>query len=357
MKFEAGALFHVNSSQKHPAKTLQAAFLVFLLFLAACANAAPTETLTPSPEASLSPTITPTPVPLGHPDNPLTIGVVGYENPAEAETAIQQLLDHLNAATGIAIAIMVLPEQTELFRALEKGDVQAAWLQPLTYIHAHNRGLAEVALLTNHFGAYFYGTQFLANVESGFTAYFDPAANQNTADLPTALSQLDGKRPCWVEPGSISGYILPVGMLEQAGIYVEPGVISQTYPAVVRSLYIKGVCDFGATFTIIGDPRTSSSVLTDLPDAVERVIVIWQTDAVIPHLNFSFSPSVDETLRRPIMTALQDFVKTDDGKQLLTQVLDGYDVQDLKIVDDSVYDPVRTALQYSSTDPSKWIGR
>jgi phosphonate transport system substrate-binding protein len=313
--------------------------------------------MTASPEASLTPTLTPTPVPFGHPDRPLTIGLVGYENPAEAETAINLLLDHFNASTGIAIAFLVLPDQQQLYKALEKGEIQAAWLQPLTYIRAHDQGLADVALLTNHFGTYFYGTQFLANVESGFTSYFDPAANQNTADLQTALSQLDGKRPCWVEPGSISGYILPFGLLEQAGISVQAGVTAQTYPAVVRSLYIKGVCDFGATFTIIGDPRTSSAVLDDLPDAVDRVIAIWQTEAVIPNLNFSFAPSVDEPLRRPILTALQDYVKTEDGKRVLTQTLEGYEVQDLKVVDDSIYDPIRAAVQYSSTDLSKWVGR
>ncbi len=327
------------------------------MLLAGCASAAPAETLTPTPEASQTPTPTATPVPLGHPDNPLIIGLVGPAGEAEFDAAVQQLLDHLNSLAGVSVAFSTFPGDLELYQALKSGEIQAAWLQPLTYIRAHSEDLAEVALLTNHFGTYFYGTQFLANVESGFIAYFDSTANQSTADLLTALSQFDGKRPCWVEPGSISGYILPLGLLEQAEIVVQPGVIAQTYPAVVRSLYIKGVCDFGATFSISGDPRTSSAVLSDLPDAVERVIVIWQSEAVIPNLNFSFTPSVGESLRRPILSALQDFIKTEEGKRALTLALDGYDVQDLKIVDDSVYDPIRTAVQYSATDLSRWPGR
>lgn len=342
---------------KHPQKALQRTILLLAIFIAGCTQTVQTRTPTPSPEASTTPVPTPTPVPLGHPDNPLIIGLVGYSNETDVEPAIQELLDYLNSATAIAVAIQVFPGDLDLYQALQNGDIQAAWLQPLTYIRAHNDNRADVALLSNHFGTYFYGTQFLANVENGFIAYFDPAANQSTANLLTALSQLDGKRPCWVEPGSISGYILPLGLLEQSEISVQAGVLAQTHPAVVRSLYIKGICDFGATFTIIGDPRTSSAVLSDLPDAVERVIVIWQSEAVIPNLNFSFSPSVEEALRRPIVTALQDFVKTEEGKRALTIALDGYDVQDLKIVDDSIYDPIRTAVQYSATDLSLWIGR
>ncbi len=347
----------MNLHVKHPERALRAAILLLTISLAGCTQKVPTETPAPAPEASPTPFLTPTQIPLGHPDNPLIIGLAGYSTETEAEPAIQELLEYLNTAAGAAVAFQVFPGDLELYQALDKGEIQAAWLQPLTYIRAHNNNRADVALLTNHFGTYFYGTQFLANVESGFIAYFDPATNQSTADLLTALSQFDGKRPCWVEPGSISGYILPLGLLQQAWIEVQAGVLAQTYPAVVRSLYIKGVCDFGATFTIFGDPRTSSQVLNDLPDAVDRVIVIWQTEAIIPNLNFSFSPSVEEALRRPILTALQDFVKTDEGKRTLSIILDGYDVQDLIVVDDSIYDPIRTAVQFSATDLSLWTGR
>lgn len=328
-----------------------------MVSIAGCARPTPTPTETAQPTETAAPTPTPTPVPLGHVDNPFTIGLAELTPDPTVEAAIDQMLEFLNANSAAAVAVKAFPGDQELFAALEDGEIHAAWLQPLTYIHARENNLADVALLSNHFGTYFYGTQFLANAESGFISYFDPIANKSTSDLVTALSQFDGKRPCWVEPGSISGYVLPFGLLEEAEIIVQPGVISQTYPAVVRSLYIKGVCDFGATFSVSGDPRTSSAVTNDLPDAVERVVVIWQTDPIIPNLNFSLSPSVDESIRSSIVSALQDFVKTEDGKRILTQTLGGYEIQDLKIVDDSIYDPVRTAVRFSLTDLSRWIGR
>ncbi len=348
---------YVNSYVKIPSRALSILILFLTAFTAGCADPTLTPTATVLATETAAPTPTPTPVPLGHADHPFTIGLADLPSDPAIQAAIDQLVQFLNDNAAAAVAIKVLPGDQELYAALEDGEIHAAWLQPLTYIRAHENNLAEVALLSNHFGTYFYGTQFLANVESGFTSYFDPTTNKGTADLATALPQLDGKRPCWVEPGSISGYILPLGLLEQAEIIVQPGVISQTYPAVVRSLYIKGVCDFGVTFSISGDPRTSSAVVTDLPDAVERVIVIWQTDPVIPNLNFSIAPSVDAPIRNSVAAALQDFVKTDEGKRVLTQTLGEYEIQDLKIVDDSIYDPIRAAVRFSATDLSRWIGR
>lgn len=347
----------MNPFSKNFSRILPLLILLLIVIAAGCGNVDPTATVTPEISATSAPTSTPTPIPLGESDNPLTIGVVGLSSDPTFESSINQLLTILNTQSNVTSAIRVYSTDADVYSALEDEEIQAAWLQPLTYIRARQNGLADVALLTNHFGTYFYGTQFLANAESGFISYFDTTANKSTAELAAALEQFDGKRPCWVEPGSISGYILPTGLLEQADIQVQPAVLAQTYPSVVRSLYIKGVCDFGATFSYSGDPRTSSTVLNDLPDAVERVVVVWQTEAVIPNLNFSFASFVGEDLRQPIQTALLDYVKTEDGKRILSVVLGNYDVQDMKIVDDSVYEPLRSAVQFSGTDLSLWMGR
>jgi phosphonate transport system substrate-binding protein len=347
----------VNSNVKIRSRFLYIFILILVISVSGCSSATLTTTPTASSEPDTFPSPTPTPVPLGEPDNPLVIGWVDITTDSASEIAINELLDSLNSNSEVTVAFQVFPGDQELYAALENREIQAAWLQPLTYIRAHENDLAEVSLLSNHFGTYFYGTQFLANAESGLISYFDPTANKSTGDLLGALAQLDGKRPCWVEPGSISGYILPLGLLEEANIQVQQGVLSQSYTAVIRSLYIKGICDFGATFSISGDPRTSSSVLDDLPDAVERVVVIWQSEAVIPNLNFSISPLVEDELRRPIIQSLIDIVKTEEGKRNLTLVLNNYEIQDLKVVDDSIYDPIRTAVQFSNTDLSKWIGR
>jgi len=226
---------------------------------------------------------------------------------------------------------------------MEAGFVHAAWLMPLPYIWANQNGFAQAMLLINHFGVYEYGTQFLASTDSGFISYYDPLANQNLADASTALSQFAGQRPCWVSPDSPSGYVVPSGLLAENGITVQPGAFIRDHAAVVRALYVRGICDFGTTFAISGDPRTSPA-LQDLPDVMNRIVVIWQSDAIIPNMNFSTLPELPEEMHQKLDTALADLASNSEGQQLLTEALN-YDVQEVKRIDDGTYEPLKRLIE------------
>lgn len=330
--------------------------LTAVLSLAACQTGELTPTLTPT-VAPLQPTSTPTPIPLGNPGNPILIGYVYTDPDADTQAAIEALAEQLDTRTGNSFGAVFYPTYEQLLSEMEAGRIQAAWLQPITFLYASAQSIARAALLANHFGTYYYGTQFLANIENGFTLFFDPAANASTADAATALQQFDGLRPCWAEEGSISGQIYPSGLLNQLNINQLPGAIVQSHTAVIRSLYIKGICDFGATFSYSGDPRTSSAVVSDLPDVDQRVVIVWQSNPDIPNMNFSTIPTLDPTLRSNLLGALTNLVKTDEGKALLTRATGNYDIQDLRVIDDSVYDALREIVRRSGIDLTEWLGR
>ena len=349
-----------NTSGNHTKHILWMGLLVLFALLSACST--PTVTPTPTPSTPTpTPEISPTPTlgPLGGDDNPLVIGFdTGADPTGQNTSARQDFTDALAAATGYNVTFSGYSDPRDLMDALKNREVDLAWLHPLTYIYAREKDLASVGLLSNHFGTYFYGTQFLANAESGYTQFYNTDSNSGTADAATALAQFDGTRPCWVEPGSISGFIYPDGLLEQAKVEVQSGVLTQSFTATIRSLYIKGICDFGVTFAISGDPRTSSAVTSDLTDVMQRVVVVWQSNAEIPNLNLSYSSvDVPESLQRDLNDALVKMMDSEDNRSLLSQALNGYDIQGLKIVDDSIYDPLRQAVDLSGTDVSQWIGR
>ncbi len=338
--------------------SLLIAILMAVFLMSACQETGGDSTPTADIPATPAPSPSPTPAPLGSQANPIVIGFLLESGSDSRNTnAMDEIAQGIAEATGLSVISSTYGEPLALFTALEEGQAHLAWLHPLTYIYARERNLVEVGLLTNHFGSYYYGSQFLANIQSGFFSYFDPNINQSTADAATALFQLHGRRPCWVDPGSISGYILPLGILEANGIETQPAVIAQTHTAVIRALYIKGVCDFGATFAISGDPRTSSAVLDDLTDAGDRVIVIWQSEADIPNLNLSYANEVPAATVRAINEWFIEFIKSGHGKSTLTRALNGYDVQDLRVVDDSIYDPLRSAVDLAGADVSQWVGR
>ena len=112
---------------------------------------------------------------------------------------------------------------------------------------------------------------------------------------------------------------------------------------MIRALYITGICDFGATYTYLGDPRTAEKLLSDLPDISERVIALWQSDPVIPNLNISLHPDVSDATREQIVTSFLVLVRTPEGKQALSNI-NGYQIEDLMIIDDTMYDDLRDIL-------------
>jgi phosphonate transport system substrate-binding protein len=245
---------------------------------------------------------------------------------------------------------------TALLDDMQNGHIHFAWLPPVTYLYANQRGFADARLISNHFGVYQYGVQFLANANSGYQIYFDPQQGQNVADASTALAQFSGKTPCLLEPDSVSGYLVPLAYLTENNVDWNEPLLLRSYTGIVRAIYITGICDFGVTFAISGDPRTSSSVQQDLTDSIQRVPVIWRSDAVIPNLGLAFLPDVPSNIQANIEFALLDLTLTNEGKQLLSTAND-YEIQELKSIDDQYYQRFRELLALTNRDLRDLIGK
>ncbi len=275
--------------------------LAGLIFLSSCKPEEPQIQVTPeanSTEIIKSPTPTPPSKPVGTAENPIIIAHIVDSNAQSIQDLGQPLVDQLMLDTNLEISYVVYDDPKLAFSDLRTDKIHFIWLQPLTYLAAYQRDLISPIFVINHFGIYSYGTQFLANKSSGFIKYFDNVTNENTTTAESALRQLDGKRPCWTDPSSLSGTIVPFGILAKNGIQFLPPTYLQTHPAVVRALYIKGICDFGATFAYLGDPRTSSQVISDLPDALSQIEILWRSDAVIPSLSFNASNKISPEIIR-----------------------------------------------------------
>jgi phosphonate transport system substrate-binding protein len=348
-------MHRLKSSNTWPFRLL---FISLAIILGACGRATdtptPTPTITPIVSPTPFPTRTPTPYPLASSENPLVLGIVSETNDPQAATAAEELAQILARITNYHIRSQTYLKYADVLSDLQAGKVHIVFLQPFTYLWARGKGLVIPAFLTNHFGVYQYGGQFLANVKSNFIIYFDPVKGLNTTNAGVALKQFENTRPCWVDKTSASGYVVPLGLLAEQGISVKEGVITQSHTSVVRALYVNGICDFGATFATTGDPRTASAITQDLTDVMNRVVIIYQIDPIIPNLNISFHANVPKIMRDDLTFALQSLVK--DQKQLFSTA-NNYEISDLKPVDDTVYDPLRNYLLYSDVKLDTLIGR
>lgn len=349
-----------TSRPLYPFTFLLALTMFTLLLMSACGtgqtgNATVTPTLTQT--ATFPPTLTPTPEPLGTTTNPFVLGLVSETEDPQIVAAADEVARQISSLAQISVIGKVFPTYTQLLESMAEGKVHITWMPPLTYLYASERGIAQVALLTNHFGVYQYGTQFLANVESNFTPYFDPISGLSSADAVTALEQFRDLRPCWVESQSASGYILPAGILQANEISTLPAVMIQSHPAVVRALYIKGICDYGVTYSISGDPRTASGVMDDLPDVMDRIMVVWRTDAVIPNVNLSLLSGLSEGDRNLLTRSFLELGQTPEGRALLTLSAGNYQIDEMRAVNDEIYNPLREAAGAIDIDLQDSIGK
>jgi phosphonate transport system substrate-binding protein len=307
------------------------------MVLAACGG---TPTPTPAPPTAVPPPPEPTKNPLGTDAMPLVMALAPSANTETLMAGGDAIAAKLTELTGYSIKVIVPTNYAALIEAMGSGNAQIGWLPPAAYIVAHAKGYADVAMITLRNGADHYAFQFIANANAGFTAYYDPATGKDTATAAVALAQFAGKKPCYTDPLSASGYLVPAGYLAANGIKTAAGAWVQGHPTVVKSIYLspKGeICNFGATYVPMAD------VSKDFPDVKDQVVTIWVSDARIPNDTVAFSKEVPADMRDKITAALIEIASTPDGLKLLKD--GGYSIGGLKAVDDAFFDEFRVYLQ------------
>jgi phosphonate transport system substrate-binding protein len=333
-------------------KNLRSTLLVMILIasfiLSGCATATTQAPAEPT-AVPVEPTAVPTEATLGTPDNPIIVAFEPSATSQEITAAYSDLLDLLAQETGLTFKGVIPTSYAALTEAMGSGNAQIGWMATFAYIIAHSKGYADVALITNRFGSDHYGAQFIARADAGFT----PAANvPATEDDIATLMQFAGKRPCFTDPQSTSGYVIPLIYLKKAGLTdadITTPVFAQGHTQVVRAVYAGGICDYGATFV---DARTSSSLAQDLPDVMDKVVIVYQTSALIPNDNMSYAPDMPQDLRDQITAAMLKIADTEAGKTALNDL---YQIGGLVPVDDTAYDEFRSYLDASGIDLSQYV--
>jgi phosphonate transport system substrate-binding protein len=332
--------------------------LTFILTACSLPSAPPTATAsvpTESLPATLTPipTLMPTPVPgvpLGTKENPIVMAAIpssGRELPEAARDVAAQLSN----LTGLVIVPFAPASYTEVVDALGDGRVHIAWLPPFPYLLAHEKSHADAALATIVLGRDLSAAQFLVNKQMvdnrTFTTYFDTTTGANLTDAASALKQFNDKKPCWTDPYSPTGYVVPLGILNESGIQTKTGAFVQGHATVIKSLYQDPegtICQFGVT---IADHQVF--IASGYEDATERVVVVWITEPIVPFDGVAYSSSLPDEMRLSITSALLVMIQTEEGNAALR---DTYQIDGLKVADDTLYNALRHMLEQSGLELS-----
>ncbi|HEY3474949.1 MAG TPA: PhnD/SsuA/transferrin family substrate-binding protein, partial [Anaerolineales bacterium] len=221
-------------------------------------NPTPTDTV-PAPFATAE---------LGLAENPLILTLPPSANTQAQIDAAKVIASQFTERTGYVVVTVVPDDYTSLVEALELGNAHIVLLDPYAYELAYQRGLVHAAYAVLQQGEGKYGAQFLASRRGGFTSYFDEGTDENIEEASVALTQFADKKPCWSDERSPSGYVVPLGYLNENQIVTRSPAFVEGHPTVVRSLYASGICDFGATYI---DARKFPSLEDEFPDLIEQV--------------------------------------------------------------------------------------
>ncbi len=329
-------------------------FQLFLLALLGCTlpGQRPDVLPLPSPAATV---ILPTPLPpiseLGTAKDPIIVALPpsGQLSP-EVEAAGNKLIGLLEKSTRYHVVAVLPASESDLVRGFGTGNAHIGVLSPFAYLLASDEGNAEAAFAREQSGDIFYGAQFIARVDTGFTPYYDTLAGANSADSPVALSQFQDKKPCWSDGRSPSGYVVPLGLIKQAQVVLrQPAAFVGGQVAVVRAIDVGGICDFGATYI---DARNYPGLEDQYPDLMKTVQVIWRIPAIIPYETLVFVHGMPEEIRRNLTRAFVDLMTTADGQSAM-QTLYGF--QAMQVSQDGQYDEFRKIVKSSELDLNELI--
>lgn len=354
-----------------------AVMTVFALALAACAPAA-TPAPTEEPAAPEPTAVPPTEVPppteepmpaIGSPEHPIKVLFVPSVDAQVIVSGGEVMAAALNEATGLTFEVVVPTSYAATIEEMCASPSDTIGFIPgLGYVLANQLCGVDVAFKAVRFGYSVYWAQILVPRDS---------------DIQT-LADLDGKTWGYGDPGSTSGYMVPLVMFQEAGIEPVPFETGGSHNGAALAVY-NGSVDFATTFysgylspeggipwtaenpdipdefvdscapnadgsRLFCGPNADYRVLdaragvrTEAPDIVQKVRIL-QISADIPNDTLSFGPDFPADLRAQIEEALVTFAGTDAWNESIGNQ-DFYGWTGIDTATDAEYDFVRKMVE------------
>lgn len=167
---------------------------------------------------------------------------VPYASYADVYRDNQELMDYLSAGTGLKVGLQLYGGYAEMVGGIRDGQVELAWLGPLSYLEAEdrlrgNRNLRILPIIKPaRRGRADYVSEIIVRKDSGIDS----------------VAALAGRSMAFVDTESTAGYLLAAGHLIRSGIspqdplLIHPHFVKQYGNVVLSVLFRK--FDAGAVF-------------------------------------------------------------------------------------------------------------
>ena len=236
----------------------------------------------------------------------------------------------LSRSTGLKFKAIVPTSYAAVVEGMCAGQVDVAFLPPLSFVLAKDKGCAQLGLVSIRNGSPTYRGQIRVRIDSGIQT----------------LADLRGKRFAFVDPLSTSGSMYPQLLIKkqfdttpQQFFGTGNIVYAGSHDRAMIALYQRQV-DGAASFIDVASDVPLSAVKS-LPDIATQTKRIAETED-IPGDTFSFRSALPAELKVILKQALRDFAATAEGKQALLGL---YSVEGLTELPETAYDAIREAAK------------
>lgn len=250
-------------------------------------------------------------------ENTLVFGVV--PDSVDTETNYQPLMDYIAQITGKSVEYHESTDYAALIEAAVAGKVDVASFSGFTYVTATNNG-AQLTPISS-----------IVTAEGQEPGYYSQAIVPAGSDIKS-IEDFKGKKVCFVDPSSTSGYLFPSYNLLKAGIDPKTDitpVFAGKHDVSVQKVGKGAECEAG----FAEDSEVAKS---------DKVEVIDET--MVPGAPLVYSSTLPDDVSKKLIDGLSE-ITIDD---IIAAGIDGADTDAFrsvfyatKPVDDAYYDLIR----------------
>jgi phosphonate transport system substrate-binding protein len=261
----------------------------------------------------------------------LAFGITGYSGQEEARSNALTLQNFMTEKLGRDVVTRVYPNPAALAWGIAVGEVDFAWLQPLTLVEAQKQGTVTPIVKAVRHGLPFYRGVLFTTAEKKVQA----------------LSGLQGMTVAWVDPKSSAGYLFPRAAILAAGLKPAKLFKSETFAgdhAAVCKAVSEGKVDVGATYA---DDRPGSAMAIDGclqsigVDATKKLVIVTKSQP-IPNDAIAARPGLDSVEIERVKKMFLELAKDPKGQRVMLSV---FKATAFDNVGDDDFAPVRFAAE------------